>query len=230
VTIVDVLGVLRRRWFVALIGVAFTLVGVLAAGYVRDGNRLVSRYRPQYESTAVVHVRPASGDPVAVARTEPLALALKATMESAPFLRQVASELPSGGGASVKASVPGQTSLVQVLVTGASSAQAAAFMDQLLADLPGALAALEPVAATGPPARVEVTGSPTPPASRPSAKGPLAVGLVGLFGLLLTWSLTLSIDRGRSAATASREVLPARPAPGGPGRPERVPSEAGARA
>jgi hypothetical protein len=231
VTIVDVLGVLRRRWFVALVGVAFTLVAVLAAGYVRDGNRLVSRYRPQYESTAVVHVRPASADPDAVARAGPLALALKATVESAPFLRQVTSEVPQAGGASVRASVPGQTSLVQLLVTGGSSVQATAFMEQLLRELPDALAALEPVAATAPPARVEVTGSPTPPASRPSAKGPLAIGLVALLGLALTWSLTVSLDRAWSTASVSRERSRSRAASGGVGRGESVvPTKAGARA
>jgi hypothetical protein len=223
VTIVDALGALRRQWYVVAVGLVLTTVLAMAAAYTRDGGRLVSRFAAQYETTAMVDVGPPAGaDAATNSGALRVAYSLDAIVESPSFVRQVASATPGWRGGTVKASVPTQTTLVQLLVSGPSSASASSAMEQILQELPAVAATIESPQVEGP-ARfpLTVTGAPTPPAERPAAKGQVALALVVLVGLAITWSLVVSLDRARRGTVADRPVADLRDPPDRAVRTER---------
>jgi len=206
VTFVDALGILGRRWYLVLLGLVLTAVLALSAAYRLEDGHLVSKFAPEYESSAVVNVAAADQpDPSGSAPSEAprVAYSLKAIVESPSFGRRIAGEVPAWGGGSIKASVPSQTSLVELLVAGRTRSSAADAMTQVLAALPESVASLvAPSAASS--LHVDVTGTPTPPAEQPSTKGPLALALVGLLGLAATWAAAVGTDRIRAARWSAR--------------------------
>lgn len=216
-TIVDALGTLRRRWYLAAAGLIVTAALAVGAGYTWQDGQLETRYPSQYETTAVVNVGTADLTGPAAAAAPRAALSLKAVVESGSFARRIAATVPAWRGGSVKAAVPSQTTLVQVMVAGREPLAVAAAMDAVIEMLPAVALDLYPgPRVVGPPAgpapvatppfSVSPTGEPTPPAERPSTKSSLAVGLAALFGLVLTWWVTLTADRLRRPAVASRLV------------------------
>jgi hypothetical protein len=202
VTFLDALGTLRRRWYIVIVGLAITAGLAVFASYRLDGGGLVSRFQPQYEASAVVNV--VAKDPAAptAADAPKVAYSLQAIMQSGSFGRRISSEVAGWGGGSIKASVPNQTSLVELIVAGPTPAGTDAAMRHILAELPATAASLmapPSPAAQASPLSIEVAGTPTPPAEQHSTKGPLAMVLAALLGLTLTWWLALSVDRARAA-------------------------------
>ena len=210
VTFVDALGILGRRWYLVILGVAITAVLATLAGYRLDGEDLVPRFAPEYETSAVVNVT--ANDPAAPAAGDAprIAYSLQAIVESGSFGRRIGGEVPGWAGGSIKASVPNQTSIMELLVAGPSARAAEEAMRHVLAALPAAAGSLvtPPAAAPTPPApspfTIAVAGTPTPAGEQPSSKGPVALALMALLGLAATWSLTLSFDRARMSRWARR--------------------------
>ena len=233
-TFVDALAVLVRRWYIVVLGLAITAVLATLAAYRFEGGTLVHRFAPEYEASAMMSVTP--NDPAApTAGSAPkLAYSLKAIAESASFGRRIGGEVAGWAGGSIKASVPTQTSVLELLVAGPTPAAADAAIHPVLADLPaaaGPLVTSPTVAPTMNPFTIDVVGAPTPPAEQPSTKGPLALTLVLLLGLAATWSAALSFDRVRARrvtrqAAAPHDVDVRDPEPDAP-RSRRVPELAG---